>query len=266
MIYRLGFILFLITGLAVGVYLVTQKTNLFSRAIISGAPSDIKISNISDNSFTVSWTSQKPVIGFVSFGPGENLGNMATDDRDTNGPQSRMTHHVAVKDLEPSTSYFYTISSGGETYQDQDKPFTQITAPTTSDTPPLAEPIFGKAAKSDNTPPSEALIYSKIDQSSLLSTYTKADGSFLITLNNARTEDLSTYTDIKDSDAVNFFIITPAGSTGKQVLAGERQSAISITLDDNKTANKGFIFEDLNNDGIVNVFDFATFIKRTLTK
>lgn len=255
----------LIIGLILGIYLVAQKTELFSRAVISNAPSEVKISNISDNSFTASWITQRPAIGFVSFGPGESLGSTAVDDRDNSGPQARTTHHVTVKNLEPATTYFFIINSGGEIYKNQGKFFTQTTAPTTADTPPLADPIFGQVIRSDNSS-AEALIYLNLGQSTPLSSYSRADGNFLITLNNARTKDLSNYISVKDSDVINFVVTTTRGSTQKQVAASERKSAISIMLEDNKGGNKFFSFEDLNNDGVVNAVDFAIFVKNMLVK
>lgn len=251
---KIIFLTVLIIGLVLGIVVISQQTNLFPKADISNLPKDIRVSNISDNSFTVSWITDKAVNGFVSFGTTEKLGETAPDDRDSAGPKSRLTHHVTLKNLNPSVTYFYKIPSGNVSKQ--------TTAPTTQDTPSLPEPIFGKVS-----PNSEAIIYSNIGNSTLLSTYTREDGNFLITLNNARTKDLNSYISVSDSDQVSLEVKTSEGVTKKQIPANQRKSAIQINLTQTpKSSPKSSWPADLNNDGRVNVMDYATYLKQQFTK
>lgn len=257
MTLRIAFIFILIFGLLVSVYLLGQRTGFFSKADISAAPQDIRISNVSDNSFTVSWITAKPVNGFVSFGGSESLGETAQDDRDSSGPKMRQTHHVTLKNLDPDTVYFYKITNGDTAKQK--------TAPTTQDTPPLADPIFGKVVRSDQSPETEAIIYSIISGSTLLSSYTREDGNFLITLNNARTSDLSFYITVKDSDAVDFKIKTAGEAMEAKVSAESRKTAVQLTLRQPQVTRRAWP-ADFNNDSKINVVDYALHLKERFTK
>ena len=150
---------------------------------------------------------------------------------------------LTVKNLTPATAYSFKINSEGS-YQ-------VTTAPTTSDTPPLPQPIFGKVKTADEKPPQEALVYVEIGEGTLLSSYTRQDGNWLVTLNNARTKDLSTYLTPQDQDRLSLLIQASAeGILSKTTTLANKNQLSSLTL--NKTSA---IPGDLNGDGVVNVFD-----------
>lgn len=228
---RILLIILLIVGLMIGLYLLNQQTHLFSKAGGSDVPKQVQISNISDNSFTVSWTTLLSVPGFVTFGKDESLGQAALDDRDKSSKNTHFTHHVTLKNLTPNTTYYFKIGSGANVYDKQGKPFTQTTAPTTSDTPPLAEPLFGKVIKGDSKPPAEALVYLQAEKNTLLSGYTQANGNFLITLNNGRTADLSKYLTIADTTDINVLVDAgPDGRVQRAMVGKARSTALTLTL------------------------------------
>lgn len=113
-----------------GVYLTSKQTSFFSKADESIIPKNIKVENITSESFTVSWeTSGKPTLGFVSFGLIPDLGNSSFDDKDTDVRTSRTIHLVTLKNLVPDTKYYFKIGSDGAIFDDNGKPFEQITAP-----------------------------------------------------------------------------------------------------------------------------------------
>lgn len=91
------------------------------------------------------------------------------------------------------------------------------------------------------------------------------DGNFLITLNNARTKDLSEYASIKDEDIIDTLVITGESSAQKQFPALSRASAVLFILDSPKVKKESW-GSDLNNDGVVNSLDYAIFFKRLLAK
>lgn len=244
----------LILGLFAGVYLVSQRTNFFSRADISTAPQEIKVTNISDNSFTVSWTSFKATTGFVKYSNSEQLGDTASDDRDSGAQKPRLTHHVTLKNLEPGKEYFYTITSGAEGFDNKGQPFRQTTAPTTENPPvPPAAPVFGKVTRQDGSIPDEVLIYLDLSGGSPLSSYTREDGNWLITLNNARIKDLSNYITVTANDQVN--LVVESGDGGKAAVrgqAGDNGSFSKVVLTEDS-----YKVRDLNRDGVINVFDYV---------
>lgn len=263
-------LILLIAGLVVGVYLVGQQTGFFSHAGTSVTPKEIKISNISDNSFAVSWITNQPTTGFISYSVTPELGTAVSDDRDTEGRKDRFTHHVTLTNLSPDTLYYFKIGSGAEIYDNKGNSYEQKTAPVTSDTPPLPETLFGKVVKADQSAPQEGLVYFQVNGSTVLSTYLREEGKWLITLNNARASDLGSYISIEDSDILSLFIEgATSGTAEKQFPAKEMVSSLNLSLDEEKTITfyeKENLKGDLNNDGKVNAFDFALALKRLILK
>ncbi len=205
-------LILLIVAIPVSVFLIGQRTGFFSKASVSSIPKQIRITNISDNSFSVSWVTDKEALGFVSFGEKEKLGNSASDDRDNGVQKARFTHHITLKNLDPDKTYFFKINLNGNVYQ-------QKTAPATSDTPPLAQPVFGSVLTKDGKVPKEALIYLTTEGGTPLSTFTR-EGNWLITVNNARSKDLSVYIFYKKGDNIKI-----------QAVSGEGSSLISTEID-----------------------------------
>lgn len=242
----------LISGLLISIYLVSQQTSLFSKADVSTAPQEIKVSNISDNSFTISWLTGKPTTGFIKYGS-EALEETVQDDRDSGSQQLRTTHHVTLKNLEPGKTYYYKIFSGPEVFDNQGKPFTQVTAPTTENPPAVPEPVFGKVVTPEGAAASEALVYLQINGGSLLSGYTR-EGNWLITLNNARTKDLTDYLSLGDVDLVSLEV--KASRESKVALSARfKQKDIfnKVVLPAEENYDK---VRDFNNDGVINIMDY----------
>lgn len=254
-------LILIIVGLLASIYLVGQRTGFFSQADISSTPVNIKVSNIADNSFTVSWITNKETPGFIKYGESNNLTNLVFDDRDSSSPKSRSTHHLTLKNLDPNKTYYYQINNQGTI-------LTQTTAPVTADPPAVPEPIFGKIVKVDGKVPFETLVYLENSNGSILSSYTRDDGNYLITLNNARTKDLAKYLDVKSTDPVTISIDGGQDGTFKvQAKISEREVFSKITLTNPQAPNQNRVVsgvQDFNGDGVINVFDYLIYIKQKI--
>lgn len=201
-------ILLLIIGILVGVNLVLNPTSFFSKASPELIPREVKISNLSDNSFTVSWiTSEKAVTGIVYYGQNTSLGQVAQDDRDEGvGNRARFTHHITIKKLDPNTTYYFKIGSGDKIFDDKGNLYTQATAAVVETTPPLPQSVFGKVTTVSGEGVGEAIIYITPKDGSLISSYTRDAGRYLLTLNNSRTKDLKNYLTITEDTAIDIFV------------------------------------------------------------
>lgn len=226
----------LIIGVIVGSILVLSEKRTKSNAGTEGEPKEVKITNVSDNSFAVSWiTPDKLSVGYVSYGESESIGNVAKDDRDTD--TVRRTHHVTVKDLDPSKIYYFQIGSGARLYDNNGQPYQVTTAPTTNDTPPLPQSAYGKVLTSAKTVPTDALVYLNIQGGTPLSSYVRENGSWLITLNNARTSDFDSYLNPQGkqidlvvqaiSDGTTSINITGSYAPAKNIILGTTQDTSS---------------------------------------
>ncbi|RJP47578.1 MAG: hypothetical protein C4584_00300 [Armatimonadetes bacterium] len=220
------FVVVSLVAIPVGIYLTSQQQKTTSKASFSEVPEQVKVTNISDNSLSVSWiTPSKATIGFVTYGTAETLGETAFDDRDKSEQKPRYTHHVTLKNLTPDTQYFFKIVSDVGSYDDQGRPWKFKTAPTTEDPPAVADPAFGKVLKNDKTVPFEALVYLTVAGGTPLSSYTREDGNWLITLNNARKADLLTYITYKSSgDKIDIYV-QAAGDGIARVAADTKNDA-----------------------------------------
>ncbi|OGY09091.1 MAG: hypothetical protein A2782_00005 [Candidatus Blackburnbacteria bacterium RIFCSPHIGHO2_01_FULL_43_15b] len=203
----------LLAGLPVMVFLALNRQDIRSNASIEEQPKEIKITNISDNSFSVSWLTDKQTSGFIVYGDTDKLGLTASDDRDKGGQTPRNTHYVTIENLNPQTLYFFKMGSGSSAYDNNGSSFSITTAPSTNDPPAVAEPAFGKVVNQAGSPVPGALVYLTVQGGSPLSSYTREDGNWLITLNNARTDNLSSYIVYKPAgDTVDFYV--QAGKAG----------------------------------------------------
>src|SRR3989344_5328690 len=106
-------ILVLALGVAAGVFLVSSRQFLGVEAEIA-KPQDVRVTNVSDRWFTVSWTTSKESVGFVKYGSSE--GSLSGVSGSNNQTASRI-HHLVVPDqgggLNANTEYFLKIVSEG---------------------------------------------------------------------------------------------------------------------------------------------------------
>lgn len=200
-------------GIAAGIYIVNSRKVVVDTE--SFRPSAVRITNIADNKFSVSWVSSTATVGKVLYGKvGEELTQVALDDRDTLGGGvggDYITHHVTVEGLQPNTQYAFRIESGsgGAIYDDAGKPYTVTTGPVLTTTPP-ANSVYGEVREQSNLPAEGSLVYLAIPGSVPLSTLVKASGNWTISMSTARTSDLGSYIEF-DPKATVISISVEAG-------------------------------------------------------
>lgn len=228
--------LFSIVSLLAGITLVLKVSQkIFPEEITP--PVKVKITNIRNNSFSVSWlTSEKKIKGKIVFGENPALNtNEALDDRDQVAGKSSLyfTHHVTVSFLKPETRYFFKIVSGKKIYDENGKPFSLTTAPAMVP-PPSALPAFGSVLKKDGTPVRDAIVYLTVGDSSLLSAPVKPSGNFLLPKNQARNKTLSAYADINLGTKEEIVIESEGETTKITAEVGKDSPFPQITLGENR--------------------------------
>lgn len=234
----------IIVGLVVTAFLVSSAQRFFLKASPDAVPKEVKITNLFDTSFSVSFvTPDSPVTAAVSYGATSSLGSTATDDRVQAGnSQDRFTtHHMTVRFLKPATKYYFKIISGGQQYDNQGTPYSAVTAPSLGTVTTPATPVYGTILKSDKSPANGAIVYLTVKDSSPMSTLVKSSGSWLITLNNARSADLSTYLNINPKgDAENIFVQGALdGVATAQTVTGNDAPVPTILLGQTYNFSKG---------------------------
>lgn len=186
----------LLVGVVVGVFLITTQGNfaLGLKAGPTSTPRQVKFSNISDTSITVSWITDTSVSGFVKYGEG-NPSSTLSDNRDqvAGSTGQYTTHYVTLRNLKTKTPYSLLIGSGSQTYDNNGQPYSVSTAPVASGKQPSADTISGKVVLPSGQPAPGVIVFVEIEGASPMSAITKNSGVWSIPLSSTRTQDLKGY-------------------------------------------------------------------------
>ncbi len=196
------------------------------------------ISNITDTSFVVSWTTSSNQAGYISYGTSPSALNMNAYDKRGAGTSST-THYIVASGLTPSTTYYFDIVSGATTYDNNGSHFSVTTGGTLSI--PAPDNAYGMVYKSGGTVYANgAIVYLKIrdndcsgssGESQMLSSLIDETGYWVINLSTARLQDLSSYFTYSSADLVE---INADGSidgiASQSVQAGSVKPAPTMTL------------------------------------
>lgn len=227
--------LFLIViGVAATTFLVKQGYVPFLKAAPGDNPQNLRITNITDSSFTVTYITEASVIGSISYGKDSPNGQVVLDDRDqpTGVPTSHTVHSITVRGLQPQTSYQFSIASGANTYLNNDLPFTATTGEKIAQDPSQEEPLSGKIVSNADTLP-EMLAYVTTKNGQTLSTLVKPTGIYIIPLNTMRTANLASYLSFDDTTTLQILVVSQNEQSRVNLLATKRNPVPTITFTNN---------------------------------
>lgn len=201
----LGIIILLI-GIFAGVFALRNAQVFKIGASTNISPKDIRVSNITDNSATISWTTDKETSGFIAWGTSQgDTSKVAQEDASS---QKYFSHSIPLSGLSPSTNYFYKINSDGTSFDNGGIPW-QFTTGVTLDTNKNSILLSGSVISATSTPEVKSLVYASVG-GYLLSTLTSDNGNFVFQLGNARTPDLTNYAQIDlGSTLVQISVVAP---------------------------------------------------------
>ena len=198
----------------------------------------VRIANIRDTSFTVSWTTSSPTTGSVRWGPAGTSSAPATLASDRRGPATSSTVHiVTVSGLLPHSSYRFDLVSGDATDTNAGAHFAVSTGPTL----PLASPypVHGAVSRRDGGLPAAALVHvfasGPSGTSSSLSTIISPSdaGAWVVDLSNLRTAAGDARYPVSDTTVLT--VVADAGAdgnaTGTVSVAGARSGSLALRLD-----------------------------------
>lgn len=98
-----------------------------TKASPSKIPENLKLDNLESTSLTISWETAEAVLSAIRFGTSPQLLEQAAFSRD---PLEKSTKHtITITKLQPDTSYFLELISGGERYNYQGQPIEIHTPP-----------------------------------------------------------------------------------------------------------------------------------------
>jgi hypothetical protein len=206
---------------------VNTITKTTTQASASITPSEIRITNITDKGFTVTWTTADPATGSIAVSDGKRS-QTYSDDRDKTGKMGRyITHSITVRETTPNTTHQVKLLSNGKTVLKDGKPYTITTASGTDPVQSGYEPAFGTVVTSENTPASGTLVYVTLEGSQELSSLAGPTGSWIVPLNMIRTQDLTQR--LKSTNRIDEHIHITNGK--------EETTATTDTLNDSPVPN-----------------------------
>lgn len=169
-------IIILVLGIGLAVFLVQSRQIFRLGASTEVTPKDVRITNITDSSFTVSWITEKETLGFIQWGLSEgDLENTETDEVGV----PNLTHTATVVGLRPETAYFFKIGSGGILYDNNRIPWNLRTGQQGSQNPnPVI--VSGSVVTSTGEPAKFALVYLTFAGQTPLSSMTSENGNWVI--------------------------------------------------------------------------------------
>lgn len=230
----MGFFVLLV-ALGVTIVLSSNTFITISRATVGSEPKNIQISNISDTSFSISYTTDASVVGTISYGTDPSTPNIALDTRDqqTNKAVEHQIHFITVKNLTPATKYYYVIDSGDQKAENNGSPFIITTTAPLVTQPPAQPTLSGTVSLSDGSFPAEGIVYVSAPNTQQLAALTQPDGSYQIPLTQLRDSTASTAASLTPDTVLQVQVLTPTQQSAAKVLLSQADKVPTIVLPQN---------------------------------
>lgn len=249
-------LLFLIGSLIVGLLYFSEGLGVFApRATAESTPQKIRITNLKDNSLTITFHTEKKTPGYVKYGSdSKKLNSQASDDRDQlSGVVGEYNlHHITLRGLEPSTKYYFVIGTGSRTeFDNEGEPFLVTTSPRASGKIPEAITVFGSVSNQNGTPADGAIVYVSADNMGELSSLVRGSGSWAVPLSQALNKDMTDYANLSSNtvlqilaqgtnlnDQVNYKVLVEQAQPVKELTFGENPDSAEYMADGNEEKTK----------------------------
>jgi LPXTG-motif cell wall-anchored protein len=224
------FVLLITLGITL---LLSGNTLLFvTKATVGSDPKNIQISNLTATSFTISYTTDEPATGSISYGIDSTLAGVALDDRDqqASGAAEHQVHFITVKNLIPSTKYYYAIITGSQKAENGSNPF-EITTAAQPQTQSTNATITGSVSLTDGSIPTEGIIYVTADNAQQLATLINADGTYQLPTNDLQGSSAST--PLSPDTVLQLQAVTATQQSTAKVLLSQATQVPKIVLPQN---------------------------------
>lgn len=214
-----------------GLLSLIQNPIIFqSQAVPEPTPKEVKLTNLSENSLTVSWLTDIPAKGFLFYSESNDFlkKQVALDDRPSQ-PSSKI-HHITLKNLYPGKTYYFLLGSGEKNFDNNGQPyeFTTPAAPATTPLPPFI--VKGKILNTQQAPANEVLVYFSFNNSTPLSALTDKNGNYLLNLNNSRTKDWAAPYQVQKNEKGYLLVADGETTVVKPIVVQDNQTLADITL------------------------------------
>lgn len=212
-------VLLLVAGLVAGIVLVGRSALLQSKAGPTAIPRNVKIVNVKNDSFTVAWTTDTAVTGFVKYSDNpSNLSLTVGDSRDqiSGSTNPYTTHYVEVTGLAADKAYYFRIGSGSAIYGEDGVDGKAFQTKTVRQANNVKEDtINGKVLLSSGAGASGAIVFVNLDGAETLSALTGTGGAWKINLGGVRDKNGQVVN--YDPQTAKLSILVDAGKSGTAI-------------------------------------------------
>lgn len=199
---------FLILAIAVTIFLIQQGVLTITRARPTSIPQNIQITNVSDSSFTLIFTTELNVSSAIKIPEGGTGNTVILDDRDksTGNQRPYYSHHITVPNLKPEQTYSFIIISDGKEYSSPAQ-YLITTGPQITSSPPAQNPLYGTVILPNGTIGEDTIVTAKTENSQVISSVTNSGGNYIIPTNSLKNKQLGSYEALSDDAQIslNFF-------------------------------------------------------------
>jgi len=198
--------------------LINQRLTLGSKAAVGVAPEEVRITNITSNTFVVTWKTGKPSSGMVKTFLSEEKLSSDVRDLQKNSRDEYYVHYVLVDGLLANETHYFWINSNGRFYGSDGKiegnKFSAKTASIEANVALDAKLAYGQVIDSQENPVENALVYLNIPQVSPLSGLTSSSGYWVVPLAFAFNSELTGVADYQEGE-IREEIVVDAGLLGR---------------------------------------------------
>lgn len=207
-------VILLLLGVGGGVLLVNREQVFRIGASPELTPRDVRLSNITTNSFTVTWVTDSPTVGFLNWGETSNLGN--TQQTQT-ASSPTVVHTATIQGLTRGRTYYFAVNSNGAAFLNNGAPYSQITQ--SQNTPGESFRMSGAVVDQSGSPVGGAVVFATIGKN-VWSVQASATGNWIL---NAVSTDTNPEVDI-------FVQAGPAGISAAKANAANANPLPVLTL------------------------------------
>lgn len=169
-------------------------------------PQNVVISNVTSNSFSVTFVTTKPVLGSVSYGQNNKLAYVALDNSDL---KPVYAHLITVNYLEPGKSYDFIIRTDNAISGNGGKSFNVQLPNVSSETPPTPQITYAMLPPVPNSDYSDSVVLLQSGEQ-YLATRPDKSGKYLFTYTNLVDKN-GKYSQSLPADAKIIYFIGPNG-------------------------------------------------------
>jgi len=196
----------LIFGVIAGVVLINSQQVFKIGADTEAIPKNVRVSNLTDSSATVTWTTDIESSGFIKWGETPSLLNKTVLDDSNN---KSLVHSVNISGISPSSQIYFKINSNSKDYDNNKTPWSLTTLATKQESQNSLI-ASGTILKTNASTPARAIVYLTIN-GTVVSALSSDEGNYLIPLSNY-------FANISDTTAVEISVQGGSGNTTQAVI------------------------------------------------